>query len=253
MSRQPPPGKQEPAPSRPRPQRAAVRASGADLVRAGTRDFWVDLAMSMLRQGRAPGTWRLSDLTDAAGLTKGSFYARGHFPGGINDLYDEVLRRWEANFDLPRLEEDLGAVRDPADRLRLLLERALAMPGGPAVMQRWAASSPTAAEVLAGVEGVFASHATQALSDLGLSEDDATRLGYLLARAYLAGPPTAADRDALDTLIAVLQPASAWKLVLYAAPAALTDADLADVRRGVERFLDEQRSAAGTQQDERAG
>ena len=198
----------------------------------------------------------LSDLTEAAGLTKGSFYA--HFPGGISELYAEVLRTWQDTCDFPRLEKDLRAVRDPADRLRLLLERSLAMPGGPAVMQRWAVFSSEAAEVLAAVESRVRSHATQALSDLGLAADDAAELGYLLVRAFLAGPPSADDRGALDVLISAVQPARAWKLhtvpgsgdaaggvILYAAPGGLSDEDLAAVGRDAQGFV-QQRGGPGT-------
>jgi AcrR family transcriptional regulator len=246
-----PPSGEQPSRPRRRPQRGLVRASGTEpAARGAVRYDWVELAMEMLGKGRAPVDVTISDLTEAAGLTKGSFYA--HFPGGISELHGAVLRAWQEQCDFPRLEEDLRAVRDPADRLRLLLERSLAMPGGPAVMQRWAVFSSEAAEVLAAVESSFKSHATQALSDLGLPADDASELGFLLVRAFLAGPPSAADRDALDVLISAVQPASAWKLhtvpggrdaaggvILYAAPAELSNEDLAAVGRDAQSFLQE--------------
>jgi AcrR family transcriptional regulator len=88
-------------------------------------------------------------LCRAAGVTKGSFYA--HFPGGTEDWRQALLARWAGSLHLDLLAADMQAVRSPADRL--LTQRMASGSWAPAVMQRWAAVSPTVGAVVADAAG----------------------------------------------------------------------------------------------------
>src|SRR5262245_16398582 len=168
---------------------AAARSGDAAPARvtaprgSATREDWLAVAMRLLTDGRCPADVPLSELAAGAGVSKGSFYA--HFPGGLDELHTEVLERWVARLQLPQVSDDMRAVRDPADRIRLLLERALAAPGVPGAMQRWAAASEEAAAALGKAQDAIGEHAAQALADMGLAAADAALLSRLLVRAFL--------------------------------------------------------------------
>ena len=111
-------------------------------------------------------------------------------------------------------------IRSPAGRLGVLQERALTLPGGPEVIQRWAAGDQDAAAARDEIEQAFASHAAQALAVLGLAEDEASQVAFVLIRALPAGQPAKADgvRGSVDALVAVAQRATTEQALWWAIP-----------------------------------
>src|ERR1043165_6208582 len=80
---------------------------------------WEDAALAAIA---AHGLRSLSipDLAQSLGVTKGSFY--WHF-GGLSDLVQASLRRWE-EIDRAALEE-VGRIAEPRPRLRELFAQAM--------------------------------------------------------------------------------------------------------------------------------
>jgi AcrR family transcriptional regulator len=217
-----------------------------------TREDWIGLGLRLIEAGRAPVDVTLPELCGAAGATKGSFYS--HFPGGVEDLHRELLARWAVALRLDQVAADLDAVRSPADRLRLLLERILKAGWGPAAMQRWAAVSPAAAAIVADAGQVFSRLAGQAFTDMGMTDVDGRLIGALLIRAMLGtSPPKADPRQEAETLIELAQRAaatpSAWRLqavplegmssglILYQAPADLPAGAQEELAAQVQEFV----------------
>lgn len=221
--------------------------------------------MRMLAAGRSPVDVPLSDLCAAAGVSKGSFYA--HFPAGVEAFHDELLVRWLAGLRLPELADDMRIVRDPSDRLRLLVERVIAVPGIPGAIQRWAAASAAVAQAVADAEQVLAQHAARALADVGLAGDDARLLGHLLIRPFLpAGEEGPSIREQVDALVRCARGglSAAWDLqavalqevqrgdapgvILFQSSPGLTDGDQQELSAQVQEFVRSRRAASGPAQ-----
>ena len=232
---------------------------------SATREDWLIVGMRLLADGRSPADIPLSELAAATGVSKGSFYA--HFPGGLDELHKELLARWVAQLQLPQVSDDMRAVRDPADRIRLLLERALAAPGVPGAMQRWAAASDDVAAAVRMAQDVIGDHAAKALADMGLAPADAALLSRLLVRAFLGSRRADAGmRAELDALIEFVQrgtaaPSAAWRLqavpldapdstdansgiILYPAPADLSDDERRELGATVQDFVSQRHPAS---------
>ena len=247
---------------------AAARSGSVASTRAAsprgsaTREDWLAVGMRLLADGRSPADVPLSELATATGVSKGSFYA--HFPGGLDELHKELLARWVARLQLSQVDDDMRAVRDPADRIRLLLERTLAAPGVPGAMQRWAAASDDAATAVGMAQEVVGEHAAKALADMGLAAADATLLSRLLVRAFLGSSRgDAGMRAELDALIEFVQrgtaaPSAAWRLqtvpldapdatdansgiILYPAPADLSAEERRELGAAVQDFVNQRR------------
>jgi AcrR family transcriptional regulator len=229
---------------------------------SATREDWLAVGMRLLASGRSPADVPLSELAAATGVSKGSFYA--HFPGGLDELHTELLARWVAQLQLSQVTDDMRAVRDPADRIRLLLERALAAPGVPGAMQRWAAASDGVAAAVGMAQDEIGKHAAKALADMGLAATDAALLSRLLVRAFLGSRRgDAGMRAELDALIEFVQrgaatPPAAWRLqavpldapdaadassgiILYPAPADLSADERRKLGAAVQDFVSQRR------------
>lgn len=231
---------------------------------SATREDWLAVAMRLLAEGRCPADVPLSELAAGAGVSKGSFYA--HFPGGLDELHAELLRRWVARLQLPQVSDDMRAVRDPADRIRLLLERALSAPGVPGAMQRWAAASDNVAAEFGMAQDAIGEHAARALADMGLAADDAALLSRLLIRAFLGSLRGEEGlRTELNAMIDLVQrgaaaPQAAWRLqavpldgptateadsgiIFYPAPADLSADERRELGAAVQDFVSQRRTA----------
>jgi AcrR family transcriptional regulator len=232
---------------------AAVRTVGTRRAGLMTRQSWAAVGLAMLAGGRAPADVTLAELCRVAGIGKGSFYS--HF-SGMKEFGDAVVEQWLAGIGLEELDRQMGAVRDPADRLRLLLERALGTPGMPDAVRRLAAGSDPAADAVTGVLSAFERHVTAALGDLGLREPDTRVLGSLLLRAYVAAQPGRDEHGQLDTLLDFARRGSRvlaeWQLhavpvtgdsaggsglVLYPVPADLLPEELQSLSDAVQRWV----------------
>lgn len=102
------------------------------------------------------------------GVTKGSFY--WHF-ANRQALIDAVLALWEASTE--EIIEALAEIRDPAERMRTLLEKAFGDPRDAAVAFRLisAADDPAVAEVARRVTGRRLEIMRAALEELGQPAD----------------------------------------------------------------------------------
>jgi AcrR family transcriptional regulator len=173
-----------------------------------TREDWISATLQLLAQGQVPASLSLSEQCARLGVTKGSFYSRGHFPGGDADLYGAVIARWLEQNALGALAETMSAVRDPLDRLRLLRARAHDRAGLDGTMRQWAQSDagviaavPEAATAVAEADGAVTAHVGQALGDLGYQPDELSVLGPLVTSAVAEGR---LEPGAFDVLLAVL-------------------------------------------------
>jgi len=173
-----------------------------------TREEWISSTLQLLAQGQVPASLSLSEQCARLGVTKGSFYSRGHFPGGDTDLYDAVIARWLEQNELGALADAMNAIRDPLDRLRLLRARAHDRAGLDGTMRQWAQSDagviaavPAAAAAVAEAGGAMTGHVEQALQDLGYQPDEVSVLGPLVTGAVAEGR---LEPGAFDVLLGVL-------------------------------------------------
>jgi AcrR family transcriptional regulator len=172
-----------------------------------TREQWITAMIGLLAAGRNPADMALSELCEHLGVTKGSFYA--HFSGGLDELHQEVIARWLQDNPVVPLTSTLTAVRDPADRLRLLWAQLAETARPDGAMRRWAARDGHAATAVATVDRHVMESVTAALSDMGFLPGQADVLGMFLtsafAGAYHSVPdPPRADLDAFETLLEII-------------------------------------------------
>ena len=172
-----------------------------------TREQWITAMIGLLLDGHNPADMALSELCQHLGVTKGSFYA--HFPGGLDELHEEVIARWLRDNPAIPLISSLEAVHDPTDRLRLLWAQfaGTARPDG--AMRRWAARDGHAAAAVATVDRQVTESVTAALSDMGFLPAQVNVLGTVLngafAGAYHSAPdPPPAEHAAFETLLEIL-------------------------------------------------
>ena len=172
-----------------------------------TREQWITAMIGLLADGRNPADMALSELCEHLGVTKGSFYA--HFPGGLDELHQEVIARWLKDNPVVPLTSTLTAVRDPADRLRLLWAQLAETARPDGAMRRWAARDGNAAAAVDIVDRQVMELVTAALSDMGFLPAQTDALGTFLtsafAGAYHSVPdPPPADPDAFETLLEII-------------------------------------------------
>lgn len=148
------------------------RLSRTDWVKAGFR--------ALVRHGSG---WRLEDLTQELGVSKGSFY--WHF-NDLAALRSEMLVAWEglATADLSRFVTKNAA---PSDRLRLLVEMVSILPpddlGGAGIepaLRDWARSDSQAAGVVAAVDRQRLVDLTLWVRQAGIAPDKAPHLALSL-------------------------------------------------------------------------
>jgi AcrR family transcriptional regulator len=172
-----------------------------------TREQWITAMVGLLDDGRNPADMALSELCEHLGVTKGSFYA--HFSGGLGELHQGVIGRWLQDNPVVPLTSTLTAVRDPADRLRLLWAQLAETARPDGAMRRWAARNGQAAAAVATVDRQVMEPVTAALSDMGFLPAQADVLAAFLtsafAGAYHSVPdPPPADPDAFETLLEII-------------------------------------------------
>jgi hypothetical protein len=184
-----------------------------------SRQAWLDAYLEALRKGRFPVPLR--EIGKGLGATKGSFYSPGHFPGRLRELYEEVIHTWSQDCWGAPPRAEVSVVRDPVERLRMLIARGIDTAPPDGAMRRYAATAsdrkpgPGAAAAAAAVaesDRVVLRQARNALEDLGLSERiaavEAKRLVAQVVAALHGGDPGQvlgfADPGEVDDLLAVI-------------------------------------------------
>jgi AcrR family transcriptional regulator len=168
------------------------------------RDLWLHAGQELLRRGGV-GAVKLSALTEALGLTTGSFY---HHFRGMTDYLDQLARFYgTAQFAQarPLLEHP-----DPKERLRRLaaLSRDARMQPLDAAMRDWAGSNPVAANAVRQSDATLLAFVERAFRDLGHGRSAARTRALLLfslgvARVHL---PWRLSKRVFDEVFAVLGP-----------------------------------------------
>jgi AcrR family transcriptional regulator len=87
------------------------------------REAWIAAGLSALEEGGVPAV-SAAAIAKALGVTRGSFY--WHF-SSREELLQAVLERWERDHSDAVLD-DLERIRDPHERLRLLIAAATSKP-----------------------------------------------------------------------------------------------------------------------------
>lgn len=185
-----------------RPARRARRIRPDASLRG--RDLWLHAGQELLRQGGAAAV-KLPALTDALGLTTGSFY---HHFRSMTDYLDQLARFYgAAQFAQARpLLED----PDPVVRLRRLaaLSRDARMQPLDAAMRDWAGNNPVAAHAVRTSDATLLAFVEQAFRDIGHGRAGARTRALLLfslgvARVHL---PWRLPKRVFDDVFAVLGP-----------------------------------------------
>ncbi len=168
------------------------------------REQWLVAGQSLLRRGGITAV-KLPALTEALGLTTGSFY---HHFGGMADYLDELAAYYGTEQPLAGLA---GADDpDPRQRLRRLGARARddQMVPHDAAMRDWAGASPAAARAVRQADETLLRFVEQAFVDLGHDRRGAQVRAELLlavAVARISPPWDRADRT-IDDVLDVLAP-----------------------------------------------
>lgn len=185
------------------------------------REDWVAAGLALLAQGISPAEMEVADLCAAMTrpVTKGSFYWRFR-AGRLAEFRLELIGRWRQQHAITG--DAVRAVRDPADRLRVLRDAAAANGPADAAMRRWAAApSPgpaadpaeadvhrQAAAAVAETSRATAEQLAEALADLGFGGHEAAVLAATLAGAF-AGPAASVAAptvpEAFEVLLGVLR------------------------------------------------
>jgi hypothetical protein len=152
-----------------------------------TREDWISATLQLVAAGQVPANLTVKEQCDRLGVTKGSFYSKGHFPGGETELYSAVIARWLDQSALGALADTMSTVGDPLTRLRLLRARANDRARLDGTMRRWAqsdaaitASVEDAEAAVAEADDAVAAHIRQALDQLGYPADEVQVLGPLV-------------------------------------------------------------------------
>lgn len=133
------------------------------------RERWLEAGQDLLREGGIPAV-KLVSLTEATGLTTGSFYY--HF-SGMADYIDALARYYGAEQTKVHLDKLID--QDPRARLRGLSRIAQDRRMQPldAAMRDWAGSSTSAAEAVAAADAALFAFVTDALEEIGHSRSQA--------------------------------------------------------------------------------
>jgi AcrR family transcriptional regulator len=167
-----------------------------------TRERWIQAGYGLLAEGLVPADVPLRELWERLGVTKGSFYAHfrasGDQPGGVAQLYAEIVARWAEDIGGESLTDMMTTVRSPLERLRLLRAWALKSAVRDGSMRRWADRDPVVAAAVRDADTAVTGHVTQALRDMGFTESDAAVLAAVLVSAFVGAYHTAASAPRPD-------------------------------------------------------
>jgi AcrR family transcriptional regulator len=145
------------------------------------RETWIAAGLDALEAGGTEAV-SASALAKALGVTRGSFY--WHFDSR-DALLRAVLERWEHDHSDAVLDA-LAAVRDPRERLRLLVDAATSKP--PSLFIRLLAAQtrePLAAEILNRSRARRVDFLARAYRDAGLKPAAARRRALAVYAAYV--------------------------------------------------------------------
>ena len=127
------------------------------------RELWLTAGQALLRRGGAPAV-KLPALTQALGLTTGSFY---HHFDGMADYLTQLARYY--GVEQPRA--GLARIDDPDPRVRLRRLYALALDDEmrplDAAMRHWAGSDPGAAAAVRDADAILLDFLATAFAELG--------------------------------------------------------------------------------------
>ena len=148
-----------------------------------TPEDWTRAALTAISEGGLAAV-AVEPLAIRLGTTKGSFY--WHF-ANRDALLDAALARWEEQTTTEILSEVAKTEADPADRLRLLIVRVVAMaeqdPIGLALAS--AAAHPAVKPVLTRVTRTRIDAIVGLFTQLGFAPDEAKSRALLAYSAYL--------------------------------------------------------------------
>jgi len=157
------------------------------------RDAWVAAGLEALERDGVPGV-AAAPLARTLGVTRGSFY--WHF-SSRDDLLAAVVARWELEHSDDLLDA-LGQIPDPAERLRLLITRAVEKPPSFFVRLLDAADTePIVAASLVRSADRRRAVMAQALRELGMTPAQARRRALLVYTGYVGLARMLADDPAL--------------------------------------------------------
>ena len=178
------------------------------------REDWAAEALAAMSRGGLAAV-AVEPIAERLGATKGSFY---HHFTNRDDLIQAALDQWEYRHTAEVNAEVDAASRDPGDRLRLLIRRAIRMAETDPVGLKLLASAehPLVGPALRRVTATRLKYLASLYSQMGHSQADARRRALLTYSAYLGHiqlahstpaplPQTAAARDAyLDLVMSAL-------------------------------------------------
>ena len=168
------------------------------------RELWLIAGQDLLRRGGAPAV-KLNALTQALGLTTGSFY---HHFDGMRDYLTQLARYYGA--EQPRA--GLAQIDDPDPRVRLRRLYALAVDDEmrplDAAMRDWAGSDPEAAAAVREADAILLHYLATAFADLGHPPPAARARAQLMFAAGVAHftPPWRTDAGIIDEVLDILAP-----------------------------------------------
>ena len=144
------------------------------------REQWEGAALDAIEEGGLAAV-AVEPLARRLGVTKGSFY--WHF-ASRDELLAAALLRWERIHTTERLAA-LGAVSDPAQRLRSLFEQALTLRPSIIVQLLAAGDDPVVAPTMQRAAAARIGFLAAAYRELGLPRARAQRQALLAYSAYL--------------------------------------------------------------------
>ena len=146
-----------------------------------TRDDWTRAALDAIAAG-GPGSIAVDRLATTLGASRGSFY--WHFKDRA-ELIDAALERWERENTTDLLPE-LEAVRDPVERLRVLLKSVYEQPVDAIELTLASAGDdPVAGPAFARVTRLRMDAVRRIFTDLGLPAEEAADRAWLVYALYI--------------------------------------------------------------------
>jgi AcrR family transcriptional regulator len=146
-----------------------------------TREDWARAALDAIAAG-GPGSVAVDRLANTLGASRGSFY--WHFKDRA-ELIDAALERWERENTIDLLP-DLEAVRDPVERLRVLLKAVYEQPVDAIELTLASAGDdPVAGPAFARVTRLRMDAVRRIFTDLGLPSEEAADRAWLAYALYI--------------------------------------------------------------------
>jgi AcrR family transcriptional regulator len=228
-----------------------------------TRPDWAAVMLDLIRSGRDPASITVAELCGRLDVARTSFYR--HYPqesGGLAALQGEVISSWLSHRLGALPGSAVAAVREPADRLRMLRVIAAENAVTDRALRVWALSDSRAADAVTQADEVLRDQVQHALADMGFSEPESSSLAGLLASAYAAPGNWAFDAEIWEHVLGALSRASSGdrtgvqiasgstsdEFVLYITPE-LPPARQELLRQLAQEFARDQADRAGTPRD----